>query len=81
MSRGPPGSPAKRLRYRAKQTFGVGIGSFFGANAPSLVIGSDRDCVPHHAVLIAPVSGSRLPKTGISGVFARDYYRIRSKIV
>jgi hypothetical protein len=40
-----------------------------------------RDCVPRHAVLIAPVSGSRLCKTGIFQVFARDFRRFRSQIV
>jgi hypothetical protein len=32
-------------------------------------------------VLIAPVSGSRLWKTGIFGVFARDFHGFRSQIV
>jgi hypothetical protein len=34
-----------------------------------------NDCGPHHRVLIAPVSGSRLWKMGIFGVFARDFRR------
>jgi hypothetical protein len=39
------------------------------------------DCVPHHRVLIAPVSGSRLWKTGIFAVFAGDFHGFRSQIV
>jgi hypothetical protein len=78
---GPPGSLAERLLYREKQTFGVGVGNFFGMNAPSLVIRGDRDCVPHHRVLIAPVSGSRLWKPGIFAVFGRDFHGFRSQIV
>ena len=43
---------------------------------------ADSDCVPHQAVCrSSPVSGSRLPKTGIFQLLARDYRRFRSEIV
>jgi hypothetical protein len=32
-----------------------------------------NDCLVHHAVLIAPVSGARLQKMGIFQVFAGDF--------
>ncbi len=37
-----------------------------------------NDCDPHHRVLIAPISGSRLWKTGIFAVLARDFHGFRS---